>query len=176
MMTSKIIEEWRPVPGFEGLYEVSNTGAVASLNYRHTGKRVVLSQKTESSGYKKVLLYMRGKRTMASVHRIVASAFLPKVEGLDFVNHKDECKSNNNVDNLEWCSKAYNNDYGTRKAKVFNKLRRPIIATLQDGTTEWYPSVNDAGRALDKSSSNISSALNGKLKTAYGRTWRWADA
>lgn len=174
-MTSKIIEEWRPVPGYEGLYEVSNNGAVASLNYRHTGKRVVLTQKVEPTGYRKILLYKEGKRKMVSVHRIVADAFIPKVDGLDFVNHKDERKGNNNVNNLEWCTKAYNNNYGSRKEAVFSKLRRPVIATLRDGTTEWYPSVNEAGRALNYSPSNISSALNGKLKTACKREWRWAN-
>lgn len=175
MMTSKIIEEWRPVPGYEGLYEVSNTGRVASLNYKHTGKRRALSQKAEVTGYKTVLLYKDGARKTKTVHRIVADAFIPKIKGMDFVNHKDEVKSNNNVNNLEWCNKAYNNNYGTRKETVFSKLRRPVVATLKDGSTELYPSVNDAGRSLNKSSSNISAALNGKIKTAYGRVWRWAD-
>ena len=174
-MTLKIIEEWRPVPGYEGLYEVSNTGRVASLNYMHTGKRAMLSQKAEKNGYKKVLLYKDGRRVMKSVHRIVAEAFVPKVPGCDLINHKDERKANNNVSNLEWCNKSYNNNYGSRKETVFSKLRRPVVATLKDGSTELYPSVNDAGRSLNKSSSNISSALNGKLKTAYGRVWRWAD-
>lgn len=174
MTKSKNFEEWRVIQGFEN-YEVSNLGNVASLSYRHTGKRELLSLKTEKDGYKKVLLYKEGKRKMFTVHRLVAEAFLPRVDGLDFVNHKDENKSNNAVDNLEWCDKAYNNNYGERKEKVFSKLRRPIIGVSEDGSEVQFPSVNEAGRRLGKSPGNISSALNGKIKTAYKYRWRWAN-
>lgn len=176
MMKSRTFEKWKSVPGFEGLYEVSNTGNVASLNYRHTGKRKILSQAKTSSGYTRVLLYKDGKRFSKAVHRIVAEAFIPNESDKTCINHKDENKLNNSADNLEWCTHSYNNGHGTRKERVFSKLRQPVVAINQDGTEEWYPSVNEAGRRLGKTSGNISSALNGKIKTAYGRSWRWADA
>lgn len=174
MMKSKNFEEWRVIEGFEN-YEVSNLGNVASLNYRHAGKRELLALKADKTGYKKVLLYKEGKRKKISVHRLVAEAFLPRVDGFEFVNHKDENKLNNVVDNLEWCDKAYNNNYGERKEKVFSKLRRPVIGVNEDGSEVQFPSVNEAGRRLGKSPGNISSALNGKLKTAYKLRWRWAN-
>ena len=116
-----MIEEWRPVVGYEGLYEVSNTGRVRSVDryvktcygsYRlHKGK--VLSPGIRPDGYLVVSLQYR----MFRVHRIVAEAFLPNPDNLPQVNHKDEDKSNNRVDNLEWCDSKYNNNYGTARIR-----------------------------------------------------------
>ena len=116
-----MIEEiWRPVVGYEGLYEVSNLGRVRSVDryyYRlHKGK--VLSLSKNANGYLKVVLSCNGKCKTIKVHRIVAEAFLPNPDNLPQVNHKDEDKTNNSVDNLEWCNAKYNLSYGTRKDKV----------------------------------------------------------
>ena len=117
-----MIEEWRPVVGYEGLYEVSNIGRVRSIDryvktcygsYRlHKGK--VLSPGIRPDGYLVVSLQYR----MFRVHRIVAEAFLPNPDNLPQVNHKDEDKSNNRVDNLEWCTAKYNNNYGTARIRA----------------------------------------------------------
>ena len=117
-----MIEEWRPVVGYEGLYEVSNTGRVRSVDryvktcygsYRlHKGK--VLSPGIRPDGYLVVSLQYR----MFRVHRLVAEAFLPNPDNLPQVNHKDEDKSNNRVDNLEWCDSKYNNNYGTARIRA----------------------------------------------------------
>ena len=117
-----MIEKWRPVEGYEGLYEVSNTGRVRSVDryvktcygsYRlHKGK--VLSPGIRPDGYLVVSLQYR----MFRVHRLVAEAFLPNPDNLPQVNHKDEDKSNNRVDNLEWCTAKYNNNYGTARIRA----------------------------------------------------------
>ena len=116
-----MIEEWRPIPGYEGLYEVSNTGRVRSVDryvktcygsYRlHKGK--VLSPGIRPDGYLVVSLQYR----MFRVHRLVAQAFLPNPDNLPQVNHKDENPGNNNVDNLEWCTAKYNNNFGTARIR-----------------------------------------------------------
>lgn len=117
-----MIEEWRPVIGYEGLYEVSSYGRVRSVDryvktcygsYRlHKGK--VLSPGIRPDGYLVVSLQYK----MFRVHRIVAEAFLPNPDNLPQVNHKDEDKSNNRVDNLEWCDSKYNNNYGTARIRA----------------------------------------------------------
>lgn len=121
-----MIEEWRPVEGYEGLYEVSNLGRVRSvdryvvdsLENRRFYKGKVLSPGIRPDGYLFVILSCNGKSKTINVHRIVAQAFIPNFDNLPMVNHKDEDKSNNRVDNLEWCNAKYNNTYGTRQDKV----------------------------------------------------------
>ena len=111
-------EEWRPVKGYEGLYEVSNFGRVKSLNYNHTGKEKILKPFKRKDGYLQVILCRNGKGKMFSVHRLVASAFLPNPNNLPQVNHKDEVKTNNCVSNLEFCDCKYNINYGSHNERV----------------------------------------------------------
>lgn len=118
-------EEWRPIEGYEGLYEVSNTGRVRSLDmyvkigygsYRlHKGK--VLSPGKNKDGYLLINLHCNEKNKKCLVHRLVAQAFIPNPDNLPQVNHKDEDKLNNRVENLEWCDAKYNINYGSRKDK-----------------------------------------------------------
>ena len=120
-----MIEEiWRSIDGYEGLYEVSNTGLIRSLD-RFVGNRnrikgKILSIKIEKNGYCSVALFKYGKMKRYLVHRLVARAFIPNPDNLPQVNHKNEDKSNNNVDNLEWCSIEYNINYGTRTQKAIS--------------------------------------------------------
>ena len=113
----KTVEQWKPIEGFEN-YEVSNLGRVKSLNYHRTGKEKILKPSKNGSGYLLVDLYRNGKHKMFSVHRLVATAFLPNPLGLPEVNHKDENKTNNVSINIEWCSAKYNINYGSHNEKV----------------------------------------------------------
>ena len=120
-----MIEEWRPIEGYEGLYEVSNTGQVRSLDryveysngqiHLHKGK--VLSPAKDPDGYLKVVLNCNRKCKIITVHRLVAKAFIPNLDNLPQINHKDEDKTNNNVDNLEWCDAKYNMNFGTARIR-----------------------------------------------------------
>ena len=116
-----MIEEWRPIEGYEGLYEVSNTGQVRSLdrydNRNCFRKGKVLSPIKDTDDYLKVNLYCNGKNKKCLVHRLVALTFIPNPDGLPQVNHKDEDKTNNSVDNLEWCTEKYNCNYGSRNIR-----------------------------------------------------------
>ena len=127
-------EEWRPIEGYEGLYEVSNLGRVRSVDryvkskgesyWLRKGK--MLSPAKDKNGYLKVNLSCNGKNNIIRVHRLVAEAFIPAIEGLSEVNHKDEDKTNNRVENLEWCDRKYNNNYGT-------KIERQKNTNIQNG-------------------------------------------
>lgn len=127
-----MIEEiWRPIPGYEGLYEVSNTGQVRSLDKFDSlgvfweGK---LLSKLKVRGYFMVKLRKDGIQKMCSVHRLVAQAFIPNTLDLPQVNHKDEDKTNNNVTNLEWCTAKYNMNYGTARERTINtKIKKGYV-------------------------------------------------
>ena len=118
-------EIWRPIEGYEGLYEVSNTGRVRSVDryveysnggiHLHKGK--VLSPAKDKNGYLKVVLNCNGKCKTINVHGLAAQAFIPNPDNLPMVNHKDEDKTNNNVTNLEWCDVKYNLSYGTARIR-----------------------------------------------------------
>ena len=109
------MEEWKEIPGYEGLYEVSNMG-----NVRNIRRNTLLRLSKDCYGYTQVSLYKNSIRTGLRVHRLVAQAFLSNPDNLPQVNHKDEDKSNNRVDNLEWCDSKYNLNYGTARIRSRN--------------------------------------------------------
>ena len=124
----------KPVAGYEGYYEVDQFGRVFSLDrivtvedngriYDKPIKGRQMKQAAHSKGYKTVALTKDGKTTLYYVHRIVAEAFIPNPDNLPMVNHKDEDKTNNFVNNLEWCTCEYNNNYGTGIERSAQKKR-----------------------------------------------------
>lgn len=117
-------EIWKDIKEYYGLYQVSNMGNVKSLNYNHTKEEKILRLGVDRNGYLIVNLYKNGKCKSLRVHRLVLRTFNP-VENMDKleVNHKDENKKNNNLDNLEWCSRSYNNNYGSRTQRT----EKPVV-------------------------------------------------
>ena len=122
-------EIWKDIVGYEGLYQVSNLGNVKRLKgYKGRGKGYIVEEhlikpSINSNGYQNVVLCKNGKTKTFTMHRLVAIAFLDNSEKLPQVNHKDENKLNNCVDNLEWCDRVYNNNYGTRNKKCSDKWK-----------------------------------------------------
>lgn len=108
-------EVWKDIKGYEGEYKVSNYGRVKSLKNH---KEKILKQWKNNKGYLNIALYKNKKSKMYRVHRLVALAFIPNPENLPEVNHKDEIKENNHVDNLEWCDRKYNMNYGTVRERL----------------------------------------------------------
>ena len=102
-------EVWRDVVGYVGLYQVSNLGRVKSLNYRRTNTPKILKPGKNSSGYLDVGLYDNGSKKSMLIHRLVGFAFIPKLKDKPAINHKNGCKTDNKVDNLEWVSPSENN-------------------------------------------------------------------
>ena len=167
-------EYWKPVVGYEGLYEVSNWGRVKSIKF---GKEIILKQKIKG-GYYYVCLYKNGIVKTYLVHRLVAQAFLPNPDNLPQVNHKDENKTNNSVDNLEWCDAKYNRNYGTinerlSKSLINGKCSKIVIQYNLDGTfvREW-PSTMECERN-GYNNTCISKCCLGKRKTYRGFIWRY---
>lgn len=139
-----------------------------------------LSPSTNPRGYLHLGLTNKNKqRITKDIHRLVAEAFIPNPNNLPQVNHKDENKQNNNINNLEWCSNKYNINYGTRteKQKLSYPKKQKCAAYDKEGNLiNIYESIREATRQLEcKTSSHISECLNGTRKTAYGYIWKRVD-
>jgi hypothetical protein len=183
-MTKK--EEWKPIKGWEGLYEVSNVGNVKSLERSRIdslGRKKTIPEKLLSIHFNKKTRYQRvnlsdnGKVVTRDVHRLVAEAFIPNPQNLPFINHKDEDRRNNFVDNLEWCTPAYNTTYnGARQRAEITRLKKfkpkKIIQYDLSGKQIqiFNCGANELARRIGK---GVKDCLNGKCKTAYGMVYRY---
>lgn len=172
-------ERWLPVVGFEGLYEVSSLGRVKSLGNNRFKKEVIMNlHPNKKSGYLYVPLYKNKKKYNKKVHRLVAIAFIPNPLNLPHINHKDENKQNNCVDNLEWCTHKYNVNYGTRNKKISEKNKnrldcsKPVVC-IETGII--YPSISEASRKNNIKISTMSKCCLKRphCKTAGGYHWQY---
>lgn len=182
------MEEWRPVKGYEGLYEVSNLGVVRSLCFQGHGGMKDVTQKAHNKGYLHIHLYKDGKCKAKLVHRIVAEAFVDGYQEGFTVNHIDENKTNNRAENLEWCSARENcRKYVANHPNTLENIKNggkgngrgfsmtPIIQCDADGNIvrEWASPVT-VRKALGWSDWSIKECCRGNRKTAYGYTWHFA--
>ena len=105
-------ERWKAISGYEGIYEVSDRGRVKSLDrinhYKRNIKERILKPRINNRGYCHSYLYINGVAKSIKTHRLVAIAFIPNPNDYPFVNHIDGIKTNNYVNNLEWCTRLYN--------------------------------------------------------------------
>ena len=156
-------EIWKDIEGFEGLYQISTYGRVKSLGRyvervrcgksEKSGKlwinEKIMSPVTCGTGYLSVALCKNSKITHKMIHRLVAIAFIPNPNNLSQVNHKDENKTNNHIDNLEWCTDLYNKHYGTGRQRQAESLKGKYInsknpnahAVICEGII--YPSIKE---------------------------------
>lgn len=141
-----------------------------------------LSPIKKNTGYYAVNLYNdNGERKMFFIHRLVAELFIPNPENLPCINHKDEDKSNNKIENLEWCSYTYNENYGTKKKREIDKktAQKRINGhkkigqySIQGQLIKIYESLTEAHEITNISIGNISNVLHGRRNTAGGYIWR----
>lgn len=182
-------EIWKPIPEYEGYYEVSNTGKVKSLTrtiidkngvqYTYIGKEKTPS--IANHGYYSVTLYKQHQTKTFLIHRLVALVFLPNPNNLPFVNHKDENKLNNNVENLEWCSQEYNNNYGTVNERKSQTLTQNSIIMCNKNTHEPIKEFFNVYKALEylnkprNGNGNIYKVLKNERQSAYGYWWKYTE-
>lgn len=170
------MEIWKDVVGYEGLYQVSSKGRIKSLcrNRRNgrciiTRKERLLTQTPKREGYLGVVLRHFKNPKGYYVHRLVAIAFIPNPNNLPFINHKDEDKTNNCVDNLEWCDRIYNNSYGTHNKRVGKSHEKAIQQFDMNGNLiSEFNSCKEAAENLGFLSSSISHCACGHVKSLYG--------
>lgn len=175
-------EIWKDIPGYEGLYQVSTFGNVVSLNYNHTRERRMRIPRADRGGYLYLCLHKGGVTTTKKIHRLVAEAFIANPNNYPQINHKDECKTNNNVDNLEWCDQAYNNRYGSRMRKVLDahkrvgspKAERPVVKLDKYGTIiDEFISISEAARQVGVRRESLRDCVLGRQRTCVGYVWRY---
>lgn len=184
---SNDFEEWRPIPGYENLYEVSNEGRVRSLRI---GTRIkvkenrIMCQKYDTNGYLRVNLHKDGSQRSELVSRMVAKAFVPNPNGFPEVGHNDDNKMNNTPENLYWTTQqenlVHNNLHLKKRDKrnqggierVKEALSIPVIGTKIDiGVEISYPSMQSAEKDGFKSE-KISQCCSGKRGSHKGYYWR----
>lgn len=193
-------EIWKDIEGYEGLYQISNKGRVKSLQreivYKDGRKKVlkekILHNNLNEFGYHNVMLSKDGVTKRYKVHRLVAKAFIPNQNNLPIINHKDENKTNNSVENLEWCDQKYNVNYGTMIERMREKqINRKDLSkkvrqyTLDGDLVETFKSASDIERKYPQfKASSIARCcrggqiLNGKWQTiaSYkGYMWKYKN-
>lgn len=172
-------EVWKDIKNYEGFYQVSNLGRVRSLErisvQKHRVKERVLASTLDTYGYCLVTLRRDGKRKTHKVHRLVAEAFLSNPDNLPQINHKDECKTNNKVSNLEFCSPAYNTNYGNRNERAAKGHEKPIFAITSSGNRYLFQSATKAAELLGLNRANVSSCLNSKRKHCGDFAFEWVE-
>ena len=184
------MENWKDIKGYEGFYQVSNLGRVRSLErdiYCSNGavhhlKEKILAPFLDKDGYQTVSLYLNGKDKTIFVHRLVAEAFIPNPENKSQINHKNEVKNNNVVENLEWCTASYNINYGTRTErsvqnrrsyKLGNHPRAKVVFCVE--LNKKFDCITSAQEELGIDQSAIVKVCKGRQKTAGGFHWKYAN-
>ena len=163
-------EVWKDITGYEGLYMISNKGNIYSVERRDSMGRKwggrTLKLRYDKDGYLKVGLSKNGTMETKRVHRIVAEAFIPNPNNFPQVNHLDEVKDNNNVNNLEWCTSKHNSNHGTRnerRAKTQSKKVRAV--NVETGEVFTF---NSASEAIRNGYNQTSLACRGAYKSPNG--------
>lgn len=170
-------EIWKPVVGWEGLYEVSNLGNVRSA-YGN-----ILKFQNIARGYSGVTLSCRknNKKKLRYVHQLVAEAFLGNPENLHDINHKNEIKTDNRVENLEYCDRKYNVNYGTaierKRQKMYEntKQRFPDVLQydLEGNLLSVYSNAGEASRLTGMSQFSICRCCRGERRRYGNYVWKY---
>lgn len=170
-------EIWKDIEGYEGLYQVSNLGRVRSLNFRgNTHKQSLLKQSIKKkNGYAQVTLCKNGKQKIYLVHQLVALMFLDNTNNYPIINHKDENKTNNNVNNLEWCSYKYNSNYGSVRQRLSDlQDKKRVCSYIGETIIKVYKSIQDTKYDGYKPT-HVCKCCKGKMFYHHGVQWKYVD-
>lgn len=164
-------EIWKDIKDYEGLYQVSSFGRVKSF---YTNR--ILKGSKHPQGYLTVTLCKDSTKYTKKIHRLVAQAFIPNPEHKSEINHIDEDKTNNSVNNLEWSTRKENINHGTRNERVSKIKSIPIIATnLKTGKSREFYGTSECARQLDLNHSHITNVLKGRRRQTGGYTFEYKE-
>lgn len=164
-------EIWKDINGYDGDYSVSTYGRVKS---KKSGVDHILSQTQATGGYLYVWLSKDGKVSSRRVHRLVAMAFIPNPNSNPQVNHKDENRRNNHVENLEWCSPLYNANYGLRGKRISDRKNKAVAQISVDtgAVIRTFKSGKEAAEVLGLLVEKINACCRGERQTHGGYRWK----
>lgn len=168
-----MLEIWRDIKNYEGIYEVSNLGRIKSISRNGTIKENRILKPNKVMGYSQIVLYKNNKREYKKIHRLVAETFIPNLENKREVNHKDGNKTNNCVDNLEWVTTSENQLHSYYELK--NNIKSVIQLSLNNEIIKEWESIAKVEQELKISNADICKCCKGKRKTAGGYKWRYKE-
>lgn len=161
-------EVWKPIKEYEGLYEVSNLGRVNSL------KGNIIIKPALNKGYLRLVLYKNGKKKNKTIHQLVAEAFVDNPNNYSCINHINEIKTDNRVENLEWCDNNYNDNYGTRNERIAKGLSKKIVQLDSNNNyIKTWENASDVERMIGINQGNIRSCCKNIRKSAGGYIWKY---
>lgn len=155
----------KDIIGYEGLYAITSCGKVWSYRSQR-----FLRPSLDKNGYCRVNLTKQNKSQTFYIHRLVAEAYIPNPDGLPQINHKDEDKTHNYINNLEWVSCKDNLNHGTRNIRSATRRGLPVYCVELDRVFE---SQAQAARELGLAQSNISKCCKNSSRTIGGYHWKY---
>lgn len=169
-------EQWRTAIYDGEIYEdfeVSNLGRIKSLNYRRTGKAELMNPSENTDGYFKVNLRKNGENKTCYVHRLIAQTFIPNPENKPEINHIDEDKTNNRVDNLEWKWHKDNINHGTHNERSAKARSKPVLqfSLTGDFIREWESTMECGRNGFNQGA--VAACCRGKLLQYKGFLWMY---
>ena len=169
-------EQWRTAIYDGEIYEdfeVSNLGRIKSLNYRRTGKAELMTPSENTDGYFKVNLRKNGENKTCYVHRLIAQTFIPNPENKPEINHIDEDKTNNRVDNLEWKWHKDNINHGTHNERSAKARSKPVLqfSLTGDFICEWSSTMECGRNGFNQGA--VAACCRGKLLQYKGFLWMY---
>lgn len=151
----------KDIKGYEGLYAITSCGRVWSY-----GRQKFLKPKITKDNYLRIGLYKNNERKQYFIHRLVAQAYLPNEQNLPVVNHKDEIKSHNYINNLEWCTTQYNNIYNGRAKRIAKKcMKYKLIKCIEN--EKIYKNYDDISNDLNINRTNIMTHMTEAIEKGW---------
>lgn len=170
-------EIWKDISGYEDMYQISNFGNLRAIKSSSSGEKscFIKTPTLTHKGYENISLYKNGKRNFFRIHRLVAEYFIDNPNNYPQVNHIDGNKSNNRVDNLEWCNNSQNMKHAYDNGLC--SRAKPILQFDKNGNfIKKWKTISDIYKQFGKIDNGcISAVCNKKRKSAYGYIWKYAE-